>query len=224
MNRVLIAATACALASTGCVVVVDDGRTSAADADHPSTVYRVGGRGADESTVNRSIRIDAGALAGRLESVNGSIRLGADARVASIETVNGMVRTGPRPRVSGDIETVNGSIALGDGSQVDGSVRSINGRISLDGARIAGRVESYNADLDTGRGSHIARGIHYRQPSHGPGDANGGTPRITIGPGSVVEGPLRFDRPVRLYVHDSARIGTLHGAEAMRYSGDTPPG
>ena len=48
-------------------------------------------------------------------------------------------------------------------------------------------------------------------------------PRIVIGPNAVVDGPLVFEREVTLYVHDSARIGKVTGAIAVRYSSPTPP-
>jgi hypothetical protein len=49
-------------------------------------------------------------------------------------------------------------------------------------------------------------------------------PRIVIGPNAVVEGALVFEREVTLYVHDSARIGKVTGATAVRFSTPTPPG
>jgi hypothetical protein len=39
----------------------------------------------------------------------------------------------------------------------------------------------------------------------------------------VVDGPLVFEREVKLYVHDSARIGQVSGATVVHYSGDRPP-
>jgi hypothetical protein len=48
-------------------------------------------------------------------------------------------------------------------------------------------------------------------------------PRIVIGPGVTVQGELRFERTVKLYVSDKATIGTVTGATAIPFSGDTPP-
>ncbi|MEJ1966759.1 MAG: hypothetical protein WDO56_36525 [Gammaproteobacteria bacterium] len=45
-------------------------------------------------------------------------------------------------------------------------------------------------------------------------------PRVVIGPGSVVQGTLMFDREVKLYVNDTAKIGPVEGATAQMYSGD----
>jgi hypothetical protein len=49
-------------------------------------------------------------------------------------------------------------------------------------------------------------------------------PRIVIGPGASVQGELRFERKVQLYVSDRATIGPVSGATAIRFSGEDPPG
>jgi hypothetical protein len=49
-------------------------------------------------------------------------------------------------------------------------------------------------------------------------------PRIVIGPGAVVQGDLRFERPVHLFVSDTATIGPVTGAVAVKFSGASPPG
>jgi len=48
------------------------------------------------------------------------------------------------------------------------------------------------------------------------------TPRIVIGPNAVVDGELRFERQVELFVHPTAKIGTVTGASAKPYP-DTLP-
>jgi hypothetical protein len=45
---------------------------------------------------------------------------------------------------------------------------------------------------------------------------------VIVGAESVVEGPLVFERPVELFVHETARIGEVEGAEPQRFSGDSP--
>jgi len=47
--------------------------------------------------------------------------------------------------------------------------------------------------------------------------------RVIVGPGSVVKGTLRFERPVELYVSDRATIGSVEGATPIKFSGDRPP-
>jgi hypothetical protein len=48
-------------------------------------------------------------------------------------------------------------------------------------------------------------------------------PRIIIGPNAVVEGPLVFEREVKLYVHRTARTGTITGATAIAFDSATAP-
>jgi hypothetical protein len=52
---------------------------------------------------------------------------------------------------------------------------------------------------------------------------NSEDPVIVIGPGATVQGELRFERKVKLYVSDKATIGTVIGATAVPFSGETPP-
>jgi hypothetical protein len=42
-------------------------------------------------------------------------------------------------------------------------------------------------------------------------------------PSSTVDGDLRFNRPVHLYVSDRATVGSVVGATAVRFAGDAPP-
>jgi hypothetical protein len=49
------------------------------------------------------------------------------------------------------------------------------------------------------------------------------TPKIVVGPDAVVEGDLVFEQEVKLYVHETARIGKVTGATPVRYSGATSP-
>jgi len=48
-------------------------------------------------------------------------------------------------------------------------------------------------------------------------------PRVIIGPNAVVEGPLLFEREVVLYVHRTARVGPVTGAEPIPFDTDTAP-
>jgi hypothetical protein len=47
---------------------------------------------------------------------------------------------------------------------------------------------------------------------------------VVIGPDATVQGTLRFDHEVKLYVNARARIGSVIGAKAIVWSGDRPPG
>ncbi|MDQ3495767.1 MAG: hypothetical protein M3485_09685 [Pseudomonadota bacterium] len=179
----------------------------------------------DLNTVNGSIRLHDGARADEAETVNGSIRGGDDIQAGKLGTVNGSIRMGVRARITGDVETVNGSIFIDRDSRVDGDVETVNGGIGLVQTTVAGDVGTVTGDITIGVGSQVRGGIKVSRPSRNwmPVQINRRIPRIVIGPQAVVDGPLVFEREVKLYVHDSARIGTVTGATAVRYSGPTSP-
>jgi len=177
-------------------------------------------------TVNGSIRIGDGARTGTAETVNGSIKAGNDIHSRGLTTVNGSIHLGTHALVDGDIETVNGGIFVDHGGRVAKDVTTVNGAIGLVGTDLAGGIDTVNGDITVGIGSHVHGGIKVEKPGtswmpihigkHTP-------PRIIIGPNAIVDGPLVFEREVKLYVHSSARIGSVTGATAVRFSGAQPP-
>jgi DUF4097 and DUF4098 domain-containing protein YvlB len=173
------------------------------------------------SRVNGSIDIQDGATAESATTVNGSITLGKQATATNANTVNGAITLNEGAKVSGSITTVNGSLRLASGSDVGGSATNVNGSISLEGAHIGGDIETVNADIDIGAQSRVDGGIVVKETS---GISFGkDTPRVVIGPGAVVQGTMKFERPVKLYVSDSAQIGAVEGATAEKFAGATPP-
>lgn len=173
------------------------------------------------STVNGAIQLEAGARASAVETVNGSIRLERDARAGAIESVNGAIRLAQSAQVTGDLEAVNGAITLAPGVRIDGDVVNVNGTITLDAATLGGRLTTVNGTVLIGADSRIGGGIKISKP--GGFSLTRRVPRVVIGPGARVDGDLVFEREVELHVHESAVIGPVQGATAMRYSGDTPP-
>jgi hypothetical protein len=49
------------------------------------------------------------------------------------------------------------------------------------------------------------------------------SPRNVIGPDATVQGTLRFDREVELFVHPSAKIGPVAGAKVQSWTTTLPP-
>lgn len=179
----------------------------------------------DLGTVNGSINIETGATARDAETVNGSIKVGDNAHTGDLSTVNGSIRIGSGLQSSGDIETVNGSVFVGRGGRLSG-VSTVNGSIGLVDSDLSGGIETVNGDITVGAGSHVKGGIKVEKPTSNWMPINIGKrkpPRIIIGPNAVVEGALVFEREVKLYVHQSARVGSITGATAVRYSGDRAP-
>src|SRR5258706_3626717 len=159
----------------------------------------------DESTkINGSIHVPAGKPPGAVATVNGSIHIDDQAAVTSATTVNGSVHLGDHAAAT-SLSSVNGSIALGDGAHVSGSASSVNGSMNIAGA------------------SHVEGGILVEKPSSELLQLVRDVPRIVIGPGATVQGDLRFERTVQLFVSDKATIGPVTGATAIPFTGDTPP-
>ncbi len=116
---------------------------------------------------------------------------------------------------------MNGDLNLADGAEISGSLRNVNGKISLTNARVGGGIRTVNGDISIMGSSHVEGGIVVEKPSGLSFDNK--EPVITIGPGATVQGELRFERPVKLYVSDKATIGTVTGATPVPFTGDTPP-
>jgi DUF4097 and DUF4098 domain-containing protein YvlB len=180
----------------------------------------------DLDTVNGSIHIGAKAVTGDASTVNGGIRLGDGAHTGALETVNGGIHAGSDLVVDGSVETVNGSIFLDHGSRVAKGVSTVNGAIGLVRTEVGGGIDTVSGDITVGIGSHVQGGIKVEKPNGNFLGFHVGKrkpPRIIIGPNAVVDGPLVFEREVKLYVHSTARTGPITGATAVRFDTPTAP-
>ncbi|MEL6949168.1 MAG: hypothetical protein AAGM16_03450 [Pseudomonadota bacterium] len=176
-------------------------------------------------TVNGSIKLASGVTARDVESVNGKISIGDDSNIASSETVNGRNYLGERVQVSGNVTTVNGGIDARQGTTIGGDVKAVNGGIGLFGVQVMGDLSNVNGDINLTEGTRINGNVIVRKPkrmgwSWGKRDPS----RVVIGPNVVIEGELELQRKVRLYVHETAKIGSIIGddVEMETYSGSEP--
>jgi hypothetical protein len=182
----------------------------------------------DVSTVNGSIHIADNAVVAGAQTVNGSITMGAHATADELHTVNGSITLGDGASVSHAISAVNGALTLHTGADAGGALTNVNGRIVLQAAHVGGGIKTVNGNMDIGSNSHVDGGVLVQKEGTDMfwffhwGSSH--TPRIVIGPGAVVQGNLRFERPVHLFVSDSATIGPVTGAAAVKFSGEKPPG
>ena len=198
----------------------------------------------DANTVNGAVNVASNAKAGDASTVNGSINIAADSQVADAETVNGSIKLGERAvaktattvngsvtlaqgaTVNGDTTTVNGGLQLAPDATVRGSLTNVNGHITVDGAHVGGGIATSNGDIDITGNAVVDGGIKVHE-SKGVLTVHLGKdklPRIVIGPGATVNGPLDFEIPVRLYISDQAHVaGPINGAQAVKFSGQTPP-
>lgn len=177
----------------------------------------------DLDTVNGSIRIGEGAVVADADTVNGSITVGDRARTGSLETVNGSIRIGQSVQIGGGVDTVNGAIFVDRGSTISGDVETVNGSIGLVATQVSGDVETVRGNITVGVDSHVSGGVRVQKSTGFFNNDRKKPARIVIGPNAVVEGSLVFERPVVLYVHDSARIGTVTGATPIAFSSPTAP-
>jgi acyl-[acyl carrier protein]--UDP-N-acetylglucosamine O-acyltransferase len=175
------------------------------------------------ATVNGSIQIDDNATITSATTVNGSVHLGNQATATSLNSVNGSITLGAGAHVSGSASSVNGELNLKDGAEISGSLSNVNGKITLTTAHVAGGIKTINGSMTIVGASHVENGILVEKPSSELPQTVQQVPRIVIGPGVTVQGDLRFERAVQLFVSDKATIGTVTGATAIAYSGDSPP-
>ena len=172
-------------------------------------------------TVNGGISVRKGATAEDVETVNGSITIDDDASLSSVSTVNGGIRAGERVQVARGVETVNGGIRFDFNSKVGGDIGTVNGGITIKQTTVGGKLRTVSGDITVGAQSLVEGGILVEKP-HRISWGKSRIPRIVIGPNATVNGDLRFEREVELFVHTSAKVGPVSGATARPYT-DTLP-
>ena len=172
----------------------------------------------DVSTVNGGIVIGQGARVREIETVNGSIRLEDRAVASSADTVNGSITLGEQVEIDGEVGTVNGGVELAKGSRIGGSLGTVNGRMSFTEATVGGGLETVNGDITVGANSRVEGGILVDKPSKNWSVGKQRNPKVMIEAGAVVNGTLRFEREVDLYVSPSATIGSIEGVPPVRHT------
>jgi len=178
-------------------------------------------------TVNGSIRVDAGATIEKASTVNGGLRLSDDVKAESLSTVNGSINVGENGAIDGEISAVNGRISVATGSTVSEGVGNVNGQIELAGAEVGGDLTTVNGDIELSEGTVIKGDLVVEEPSGWKwGKDKSRKPRVVIGPGSRVEGTIRLERKVDLFISESAEVGEITGEmsldDAVRFSGERP--
>lgn len=241
----LAAALVIAMASYGSTVHADTvvAAGTSQDSVNKSLTVAPGTAVKDVETVNGSIDLGSNSTAAGVETVNGSIDVGNDVSVDSLETVNGSIHAGSGLKAKGGVETVNGRIEIGAGSTVQGSVSTVNGRVTLDqvavtenaetvngglelkNCRIGGNVEMVNGRSEVIDGTVVAGDVVIHKTKGGwSWGSKPKPPVLVIGAGSEVRGRIVVENPdAKVFVHESARIGTIEGAQATRYSGTSAP-
>jgi len=181
----------------------------------------------DVQTVNGSIKVGSGASIEDAETVNGSVKIADNVESESLTTVNGAVTVGESSTVDGEIEAVNGGISVDKGSKIAKSVSNVNGKIELSGAEVGGDVGTVTGNVDVIDGTVVKGDLIVDKPSNwGWGDKKNRKPRIVVGPGSTIEGIIKLEHEVELYVSTTASVGGVSGVmsmdDAVRFSGKKP--
>lgn len=220
----LLALPACASVNKSIDIDAGDTSDGASTVNGKITVGAGATVNGDVSSVNGSIRIGEGATVADAETVNGGLRVADNVRSKSLSTVNGSIDVASDVTVEGDVTAVNGRITVGGGSKVANDLGNVNGDIELERSEVGGDVSTTNGDVELADGAVIAGDLVVEKP--GGWNSSGGTPRIVIGPGSRVEGVIRLEREVKLYISDSAEVGGVEGVmsmdDAVRFSGNRP--
>ncbi len=199
----------------------DDGTTSQRV---NGSVHVAAGKPADSAeTVNGNIEIADNAAVTSASTVNGGIHLGENATADTVNTVNGNITLANGAHVAKTAQAVNGGVALRDNSEVLGSVGNVNGRIELTAAHVAGGIKTVNGSISIFGNSHVEGGILVDKSGTQLIHFGDDVPRIVIGPGATVQGNLRFEREVKLYVSDKATVGPISGATAIPFTGESAP-
>jgi DUF4097 and DUF4098 domain-containing protein YvlB len=167
------------------------------------------------STVNGDVHIGRGATADEAHTVNGSITLESDARAGEVHTVNGSLNINEGVAIEREAHTVNGDVDMARRSRVGGDVATVSGDIELEGAEVGGELRTVNGDIDLTDGSRVLGGIYVKKNK----SWNWGKDepvKVHICSSCVVEGDLRFERPVELRVDSGAKIGRVIGDDVRR--------
>jgi predicted acyltransferase (DUF342 family) len=175
-------------------------------------------------TVNGKIRVGDNSTVGDANTVNGSISVGDGVKCGALSTVNGSIQVGDQA-TAGEISTVNGRIELQDGSSAGGDVSTVNGGLGFHGSHVGGDVTTVNGDVELSDSAVIAGDLIVKKPHSWFGN-DSHPPEIVIGPGSRVEGTIRLERIVKLFISESAEVGGVEGVmsmdDAVRFSGKRP--
>lgn len=192
-------------------------------------------------TINGEIKVGKGYTLGDVRSVNGEIQLGQDNTAKVVSTVNGDIGINKGSqvelvrsvngnlrvsgvKVSGDVTSVNGRIKALDNSQIAGNVRTTNGKIFLRDAKVHQNVQMSDGNIEL-RDTLIEGDVVVTEKriwEYLSLDFDFFRPKIIVGPNTIITGKIKSNRRIKLFVHESAQIAGIEGAEARYYSSDTP--
>lgn len=170
------------------------------------------------NTVNGDVTVRSGATVDSAHTVNGEVVIEKDAKVGNVNTVNGSLEIGEGASVAREASTVNGGVEIAKRARVGGAVSTVSGEIELNGAEVGGTVTSVNGDIDLTDGARVRGDLVVKKPNNdwNRNKDRGDPVKVHVCSTCVVEGELRFERPVELRVDDGAKIGRVIGDQVTR--------
>lgn len=178
----------------------------------------------DLSTVNGSVKVASNSQVGDASTVNGSVVFAEGVTAESAETVNGSIKLGEGCDISKGVETVNGSIVAGSKCRIGGNFETVNGKLKAVNAEIDGSIKTVNGHVYLLDGTVLDDDIIVKKSKSFFGGGSKKTPKVVLGKNVVVNGSLKFERKVKLYIHDTAEVeDDVENAEVIRFSGDEKP-
>jgi DUF4097 and DUF4098 domain-containing protein YvlB len=166
----------------------------------------------DVTTVNKTVRVEAGDTVGDVRSVNGSVRIGDGSSAESVQSVNGSVDIERDARVEDDVSAVNGAIELERGADVGGNVETVNGGIRIQAGTVGGDVETVNGAIRLLDGTVVEGSVLVKKPWGWSSDDRKPV-KVEIGQDVQVKGDLIFEQPVQLKIHESASFREMIGED-----------
>lgn len=128
----------------------------------------------------------------------------------------------PSGVAAGVIDTGSGEVEL-VGTRVEGKVDTGSGDISLTDSVIGDDLVTSAGRVTLAGASVVEGDLIVRKPKcWGLCWGNDQPTRVVIGASASVVGDIRIEREAELWVHESARIGRVSGAQVKRYSGERP--
>lgn len=169
------------------------------------------------STVNGQVRVGRGVTAKEAKTVNGQVMIEENVKLGRASTVNGQLRVGEGSTIEHEASTVNGGVTLAKRVRVGGDVSTVSGGIQLDGAEVGGSLTTRNGDIELSDGAHVHGNISVKKKNDSGWSWGKDEPiEVRICATCVVDGELRFERPVDLYVQPGAKIGQVIGDSVTR--------
>ena len=169
------------------------------------------------STVNGQVRVGRGVTAKEAKTVNGQVLIEENVKLGKASTVNGQLRIGEGSTIEHEASTVNGGVKLAKRARVGGDVSTVSGGIELDGAEVGGSITTRNGDIELTDGAHVRGSINVKKKNDSGWSWGKDEPiEVRICSTCVVDGDLRFERPVDLYVQPGAKIGQVIGDAVTR--------